>query len=292
MTDVLDISQLRTFVTIADCGGFVRAASALHLSQPTVSQHVRSLERKLDQTLVERAGRATRFTAAGERLLVQARRILSVHDEALTELEATEVLPLVIGSTETAVEPVLPELIATLRGAFPERHMRFVVDRSTGLADAVARGLVDVAVLLGFDPDRLPGRAIGSLDLAWFAAPGWSVPAAGDIPLVAYADPCGMRRRAIAELGVFGRSVDVVAESSTLEGVIAAARAGLGVAVLPTRGALTHAGLDRVDTLPDLGPIGVHLAARRGADDGIVATAAAALAPLFAPRAFAAPISV
>ncbi|MFD0888921.1 LysR family transcriptional regulator, partial [Streptosporangium algeriense] len=56
MGALLDLVQLRTFVAIAECGGFGRAASALRTSQPTVSQHVRSLERVVGRPLVERAG--------------------------------------------------------------------------------------------------------------------------------------------------------------------------------------------------------------------------------------------
>ena len=50
MSEILDIVPLRTFVAISDRGGFGRVASALHLSQPSVSQHVRLLERRLGQT--------------------------------------------------------------------------------------------------------------------------------------------------------------------------------------------------------------------------------------------------
>ena len=69
MPETLDIVHLRTLVAIADCGGFGRAAVALHISQPTVSQHVRTLERRLERTFIEKVGRKARFTPAGERLL-------------------------------------------------------------------------------------------------------------------------------------------------------------------------------------------------------------------------------
>jgi len=88
MAAPLDLAHLRSLVTIADVGGFSRAARTLHLSQPTVSQHVRLLEKRVGAPVVERAGRATRFTPVGERLLVEARRILAVHDDALVRLGA------------------------------------------------------------------------------------------------------------------------------------------------------------------------------------------------------------
>lgn len=86
MDVTLDITLLRTFVAIREHGGFGRAAAALRCSQPTVSQHVRVLERRLGMSLVEKVGRIARFTPDGERLLIEARRIISVHDEALRQL--------------------------------------------------------------------------------------------------------------------------------------------------------------------------------------------------------------
>ena len=69
----LDVGPLRSFVAVADCGGFQRAANALHLSQGAVSQHVRRLEAAVGRPLVERQGRGSRFTPDGDKLLRQAR---------------------------------------------------------------------------------------------------------------------------------------------------------------------------------------------------------------------------
>lgn len=279
----LDLTQLRTFVAVTECGGQERAAAALHLSQPTVSQHVKLLERRLHQTLMRRSGRRTTLTVEGERLLVEARRILAVHDEAVERLAATALPTVVIGSTETAAEQVLPGLLGVLRDAYPTTSVTFRIDRSTQLSEAVGRGAVDLAVLLGLGPE-VPGRQVGALPLSWFAAPGWAEPGPGSrvpVPLVAYAEPCGMRRLAVAELAATGRQVQVVAESTSLEGVLAAARAGLGVAVLPTAGAVP-AGLVPVTGLPDLGAIGLFLAARRGLDVDVEAAGLSALEVFFA----------
>ncbi|UFS58290.1 LysR family transcriptional regulator [Subtercola endophyticus] len=288
MADSLDIVQLRTFVAIADCGGFGRAASALHLSQPTVSQHVRLLERKLGQTLVEKAGRQAAFTAAGDRLLVQARRILTVHDDALLSLDVSHERTIVIGSTETAADQILPQLLETMRDAFPDRKVQFLIDRSTQMEDAVARGAIDLAIVLGLSPDA-PGSPVGTLPLDWYSAPGWSPPTDSDEwPLVAYVAPCGMRQRALEVLTAHGRTVTVVAESTSLEGVIAAARAGLGVAAMPNAGHPPDGLIVRRD-LPSLGMMTLRLATRRGLDVEIEQVALVALEEFFATHTVAPP---
>lgn len=283
MAETLDIIQLRTFVAIAECGGFGRAAAALHMSQPTVSQHVRQLERRLEQPLVERDGRRAKFTAAGESLLVEARRILAVHDEALARLDVTRTRTIVLGSTETAAEQILPDLLATMREAYPDRQVRFQIDRSTQMIDAVAKGTIDLAVVLDTG-STVPGTEVGALPLHWYASPEWTPPALdASVPLVAYVEPCGMRQRALQQLGERGRRVEIAAESGSLEGVIAAARAGLGVAVLPSAGR-PPAGLVVRREFPELGRISVRLIARRGVGEDLVATALEALEGFFTLR--------
>jgi len=283
MAAALDLTHLRTFAAIADCGGFGRAATTLHVSQPTVSQHVRSLERRLGQTLVERSGRGARLTDAGERLLLEARRLLDVHDRALERLEAAGPRTIVIGSTETAAESVLPELLATLRDAFPDHTVQFRIDGSAEMESAVAKGEIDLAVTLGVGTE-MPGNEIGDLPMHWYAAPAWVPPRPGEAwPMIAFVEPCSMRQRALEVLGERGRRVDVVAESTSLEGVLAAARAGLGVAPLPSAGRVPHGLVLRSD-LPDLGLISVRLLARRGVDSTVEETAFVALREFYAAQ--------
>src|ERR1700712_1614147 len=114
MTAVLDIGPLRSLVAVADCGGFQRAATYLHLSQGAVSQHVRRLEAAIGRPLVERAGRGSRFTADGELLLSQARRLLTLHDETLRSFDVETEETVTIGCTEHAAAQLLPALSAAL----------------------------------------------------------------------------------------------------------------------------------------------------------------------------------
>lgn len=277
MADTLDLVQLRSVVAIAACGGVGRAAAALHLSQPAVSQHVRLLERRLQRTLLVRDGRSARFTPAGEQLVDEARRILAVHDDALARLASASHAPLVVGCAEAAAEHVLPAVLASLRAAWPDRRVRFSLDRSAQLADEVAKGAVDLAVVLGASGDA-PGRLVARLPLRWYGSAHGTADDGPTVRLVAYAEPCSMRARAVAELAATGRPVEVTAESTSLEGVVAAARAGLGVAVLP--GSTPPAGLVERTDLPPLGVVGVHLTARRGLDLDVEAAALGALETL------------
>ena len=65
MSQVLDIAPLRSVVAVADCGGFHRAATVLHLTQSAVSQHVRRVEAVVGGPVVEKSGRGVAFTELG-----------------------------------------------------------------------------------------------------------------------------------------------------------------------------------------------------------------------------------
>ncbi|MEU5692103.1 LysR family transcriptional regulator [Actinosynnema sp. NPDC020468] len=283
MTNSLDLEHLRTLVAIAECGGFGKAAAVRHISQPALSQHVRLLERGLKRKLFERDGRNMRFTHEGERVLAEARRIIEVHDSSLRRLEAKPSRTIVVGSTEHSAGQILPELIRALQSAFPDCTTRFEIGRSTQLAEAVGKGVVDFAFVL--DPSgQGPGHLVGRLPLVWYTARGWTQPTPGETwPLIAFEEPCGLRERALSILADEGRHVDVAAQSTTLEGVLAGVRAGLGVALLPSAGG-RPSGLNVCGDLPDAGTTHLRMVARRGLDADVERTALAAGVEFFAQR--------
>jgi DNA-binding transcriptional LysR family regulator len=263
MAQFLDIAPLRSFVTVADCGGFQRAAAALHLSQAAVSQHVRRLESSIGRPLVERQGRGSRFTADGERLLTQARRILALHDETLHSfgIEAEE--SVVIGSTEHAAAQLLPHLATALRRGMPDRQVRFRLDRGTPLRERLAAGRVDLALLLGASDD-LRATPVGELQLTWYSSPRWRRPAPPEpVPVVAFDDPCTLRSRALETLAAHDIPAMIGAEAAQLAGVQAAVGAGLGVALMATLGQ-TPEGLELRTDLPAPQPLPLTVWARQG----------------------------
>jgi DNA-binding transcriptional LysR family regulator len=282
MLRVLDVAPLRSFVAVADCGGFQRAANSLHLSQGAVSQHVRRLEAAVGRPLVERQGRGSRFTPDGDTLLRQARRILALHDETLRDFGIESEQTLVIGSTEHAAAQLLPGLASSLTDALPDCRLRFRVDRGAQLREALANGRIDVAMLLG-PSDDLHVRTVGMLELTWYAAPGWTPPGADEpIPLVAFDDPCALRSRALETLSAHGIPVEVNCEAAHLAGVQAAVRAGLGIGLMATLGQ-TPDGLVARDDLPVPQPITLSVWPKRGLPTDLTEEVADSLRRLLAP---------
>jgi DNA-binding transcriptional LysR family regulator len=277
MTRSLDIGPLRSLVAVADCGSFQRAAQSLHLSQGAISQHIRRLESAIGLPLVERHGRASRFTAEGEQLLVQARQILALHDEALHGFGVDAEQTIVIGSTEHAAAQLLPPLATALASSLPDHRARFRIDRGTQLRDGLAAGRIDVALLLGStdDPRAAP---VGELELTWYAAPHWIRPD-GPVPLAAFDDPCALRSRALETLAEHGLAAQISAEATHLAGVQAAVGAGQGVALMATLGQ-TPEGLAPRDDLPKPRPLPLAVWARKGLSVEITHAAAEAMSDL------------
>ncbi|MEP9384737.1 LysR family transcriptional regulator [Nocardioides cheoyonin] len=283
MPRTLDIAPLRSLVAVADRGGFQHAAAHLHLSQGAVSGHVRRLEAAVGRPLVERHGRGSRFTADGERLLGQARRILALHDEALAGFGVETDETIVIGSTEHAAAQLLPPLSAALERSAPGYRFHFRIDRGTKLREGLAAGRVDLALLLNVtdDPDAVP---VGQLDLTWYSSPAWQPPRPPQpVPVVAFDNPCALRTRALETLARRSIPAAIGAEAIQLAGVQAAVSAGLGVALMATLGQ-TPEGLVARNDLPPPEPLTLYVCSRPGLSDTAARLAAEALRPLLDGR--------
>jgi DNA-binding transcriptional LysR family regulator len=262
MTPVLDIGPLRSFVAVADCGGFLRAAAVLHLSQAAVSQHVRRLESAVGRPLVERHGRGSRFTSDGQRLLSDARRILALHDSVLSGFGANAQKTVVIGSTEHAAAQLLPPLAAELERTLPDHAVRLRIDRGTRLREGLAARSIDLALLLG--PAHGPQAiGVGDLELNWYSGPRWVRPVGRPLPLAAFDDPCALRTRALETLAQHDIPAVIAAEAAQLAGVQASVAAGIGVALMATLGQ-TPEGLVVRDDLPAPAPLELAVWSRQG----------------------------
>ncbi|BBX40660.1 LysR family transcriptional regulator [Mycobacterium simiae] len=275
MPQVLDIAPLRSLVAVADCGGFHRAAAALHLSQSAVSQHLRKVESVVGGPVVERSGRGVLFTDMGQKVLRHARTILAAHDAALDDLGATEHRVLTVGATEHGADVMLPALTSVLRERLPDRRPRFRLDRNVSLADAIDRGLVDLAIMLdGSGLDR--ANASGIVQLQWVSARTFNIRRNEPLPLVIYAEPCTLREPAFAILEKHAIGYEVAAESADLAGLYAAVRAGLGLALLPKIGKLPD-GLCAAEGLPTPNCASILVRGRSGVDPDVLSTVDAAV---------------
>jgi DNA-binding transcriptional LysR family regulator len=250
----LDPAHIRSLQAIVRYGGYGRAAEALYLTQPAVSRHIRLLEEQLGHPLFTRRGRGVELTPFGELAVTELADVLAAHDRAVERLLGDEASPFVLGAVEHVVDPLLPRVLSVVRERIGERSLQVRVERSRDLAEGVGRGEIDAAIV--FDSKRTPpGTELGPLRLDWWVAADRPRELPDPLPLVAYDLPCGLRELAAARLEKLGIAYEVVAESPHLFGVQAAARQGLGYALLGEGGD----GLRRVTDGPLAEPVEARL---------------------------------
>ncbi|WP_219414824.1 LysR family transcriptional regulator [Pseudonocardia nigra] len=141
----MEIRQLQYFVAVAEAGTFVRAAERLHVGQPAVSQQIGRLERELGVRLFERTTRTVRLTAAGERLLPEARAVLAAVDRVReVAADAGTGTELRIGSSH-GLGDRLYRVLDELAGAAPGLAVRLTRARQEDRLAAVRAGRLDAA---------------------------------------------------------------------------------------------------------------------------------------------------
>ncbi|HEX9370140.1 MAG TPA: LysR family transcriptional regulator [Roseiflexaceae bacterium] len=146
----MDIPKLRIFATVARLGNFTRAAEALYLTQPTVSQQIATLEAQVGAPLIERLPRRLKLTPAGEALLPYAEQILALADAAAEAARAAAGLAdrtLRLGVGHTLATYLLPDLLSRYRELYPQRVVRIAVGNTAELLDMVASDAVELALV-------------------------------------------------------------------------------------------------------------------------------------------------
>ncbi|MFJ2607032.1 LysR substrate-binding domain-containing protein [Streptomyces sp. NPDC087425] len=251
-----DPSQLRTFLAVSQTLSFTRAARRLGLRQSTVSQHVRRLEDATGRQLFSRDTHSVELTEDGEAMLAFARRILEVHEQATAFFTGTRLRGrLRFGASEDFVLTRLPEILEGFRNDHPEVDLELTVELSGTLHEQLAAGKFDL-VLAKRRPEDPRGELVRHDELVWIGAERLRLDPERPLPLIVYPPPGISRALALEALERQGRAWRIACTSGSLNGLIAAARAGLGV-MAHSRG-LIPPGLVRVPdrfALPELGRV-------------------------------------
>src|SRR3989442_355655 len=166
----VDLRRLEVFAKVAELGSFSRAADALSLTQPTVSEHVRTLEDEIGVQLLDRLGRGATPTHAGRILLDYARRMLALQREArqaLDQFQGRMSGELVVGGSTIPGEYVLPALIGRFKGKYPDISICLLIGSSRQVTEWVeaGRGVVRV-VGVPPGPKALVARGLMADELA------------------------------------------------------------------------------------------------------------------------------
>lgn len=273
MLDV-DLAVLRTFVSVAEAGGFTSAGVRVHRTQSTISLQIRKLEESVGRRLLHRSARSVALTADGERLLTYARRILALADDASALFTGPLQEVVRLGVPEDYAVEDLPRLLADFTARHPEVLLEVRCDLSVRLIADLDNGDLDLTLIKQTDALR-PAIATSPDPLVWAAGPGVRLDPAAPLPLVVFPQGCVYRNLGIHELARHGRPWRIAYSSASLMGVLAAVRAGLGISMMAERGLpADFQRLGPADGLPALPDGYLALFARKGIGKGAQAALA------------------
>lgn len=242
----MELRQARAFVTTADEGHVGRAATRLHVTQPTLSRQIAALERSLGVPLFDRTRRQLALTPAGEVFLAGARELVRRADElalAAQRAHRGEMGVLRVGFVQSATFAALPKLLSTFRAAWPSVRVEVRAMTTLRQLDALADDGIDAGLLR--PPVHAPDLRLRTLshDELYAALPGGhrlarrrrvSLSDLADESFVLYGRDSGplVHDTIVGHCRAAGFSPRIVQEAVDVQTIVALVAAKLGVSLL------------------------------------------------------------
>lgn len=251
---MFEAELLRTFVAVAENGGFTKAAKSLNSTQSTVSAQIHRLEEEAGRLLFVRSTRSVQLTSDGETLLGYARTILRLNEDARLCLSGTHRVGRVrMGASEDLTDRWLPKLLNRLGRECPGVEIELEIGLGPSLLEMVDNEELDLAI--GGVCDReIDGRSVWKEPLVWAFAANIECPT--ELPLAFFPEPCPYREAALRALAGSQKKWRIISLSSSVAGVRAAAMAGLAVTPLPLQsirpGLRILGNAEKMPKLPDV----------------------------------------
>ncbi len=252
----MELRHLRYFVAVAEAEHFTRAAEALGMAQPPLSQQIRALETELGVTLFERLPRGVQLTDAGQSLLEDARRLLQEAERAMERARRVargERGRLRVGMINSApFHPLIPGVIREFRRRHPQLALTLDEGPTPDLAAAVREERMDIAFVRPLLGDARGLTVETLLDEPMVVALPSQHPLAkrARVPLLALSiEPfvlfprtvgAGLHDAIIRSCLEAGFSPRVVQETSQVTSIVNLVAAGLGVSIVPGSMAQVH----------------------------------------------------
>ncbi len=261
----LDLTALRSFVTVLETGGVTRAAHQLHLTQSAVSMQLKRLEDALGQPLLDRAGRGVAPTAQGEQLLGYGRRILALNDEVWDRMTDTAFEGEIrLGVPPDIVYPHIPGILRRIDREYPRVRVQLISSYTLKLRELLDRGEADL--ILTTESETPPeAEYLATQPLVWVGAPNGN--AWRQRPLrLAFESKCLFRPWALDALDEAGIAWEMAVDTNSTRTVEATVIADLAIHAMLESGIsapmepVTHGG-----ALPELSSSRINMYRARGA---------------------------
>jgi len=255
----MNFHHLRTFVAIAEAGGMHRAVARINLSQPAVSRQIHALEAELGVPLFDRIGRRVQLTSEGQDLLRRSRRILT-EVQSLTEraraLKKGETGTLRVGATPMVIENTLSAFLVGYRHRHPGVEVQLAEEGGTDLPPILDRGDLNFAIM-AVDDERFEKRLLYPVYGLAVMSEKHRLSRRSTIEVTELSDESLMLLRGgFASRDWFETACRIahlrpriLLESAAPQTVMALARDGYGVAIIPSTVRVPRGGIQAVPIL-------------------------------------------
>ena len=146
----MDLWQLNVFCKVVEQKSFSKAGNAVHLSQPTVSSHIKDLETHFDCNLIDRLGKEANPTKAGQLLYRYAKKLLALREEAeiaMSEFHGKLKGRLMIGGSTIPSGFILPPLIGAFSKEYPDVTLTLIVGDTEHVAGEILSGELELGIV-------------------------------------------------------------------------------------------------------------------------------------------------
>ncbi|MES2857787.1 MAG: DNA-binding transcriptional regulator OxyR [Pseudomonadota bacterium] len=241
----MNLRDLRYLIALADLRHFGKAADACFVSQPTLSTQIRKLEEELGVSLVERAPRKLMLTAAGQDVVLRARRIVAEVEqmkESARRSRDPEAGALRLGVFPTLGPYLLPHVVPQLRVRFPQLELLLVEEKSDVLLARLREGKLDATLLaLPLHDDQLhaellfeePFVVAAPREHAFASRASLTMAELADETLLLLEDGHCLRDQALDVCRLSGAHERTGFRATSLETLRQMVAAGVGVTLLP-----------------------------------------------------------
>lgn len=239
--------QLFVFIHVIELKSFSEAAKVCHLSQPTVSSHIKQLESNLGCLLVDRVGRQAVATKAGEILYGYAKKLVALKDEAeaaISDFMGDLKGNIKIGASTIPGVYLFPEILADFRKRYPKIKVSLEIESSGAILNKTKEGLLELSIVgVQSDQNMIEQQPIVSdemllaipKDHRWKKRDAISFNTLKNEPFIKREDSSGTWRTfktCLVSAGYNADDLNVVAEVGHTNSIIAGIKTGLGVSIL------------------------------------------------------------